>query len=78
MMPGKDPDSVETKLLQFGDRWIPSLAERRENYEYKIKSGGSCVAQSFKYLTLDFDSCHDLRVVRLSPMSGSTLGVEPA
>jgi len=36
------------------------------------------VAQSFKRLTLDFSSGHDLRVVRLSAQSGSVLGVEPA
>ena len=31
------------------------------------------MAQSVKHLTLDFSSGHDLTVVRLSPMSGSTL-----
>ena len=36
------------------------------------------MAQSFKHLILDFGSGHDLRVVRLSPASGSVLGVEPA
>ena len=36
---------------------------------------GTWVAQLFKYLTLDFDSGHNLRVVRLSPTSGSSLGI---
>jgi len=36
------------------------------------------VAQSFKRPTLDFGSDHDLRVVRLSPLLGSALGLEPA
>lgn len=31
-----------------------------------------------KYLTLDFCSGHDLRVMRLNPESGPTLEVEPA
>ena len=36
------------------------------------------MAQSFKHPTLDFDSVHDLRVVRSSPMSGSVLSRESA
>ena len=36
------------------------------------------MAQSVEYLTLDFGSGHDLRVVRSSPASGSALGMEPA
>ena len=36
--------------------------------------GGSTV----KPLILDFGSGHDLRAVRLSPVSGALLGVEPA
>jgi len=35
---------------------------------------GAWVAQSVKCPTLDFRSGHDLRVVRSSPVSGSTLG----
>ena len=38
---------------------------------------GTWVAQ-FKNLTLDFGSGHDLRVVRPSLVSGSSLVVEPA
>ena len=34
--------------------------------------------QSVKHPTLDFGSGHDFRVVRLSPMLGSVLGMEPA
>ena len=40
--------------------------------------GGAWVAQSVKHLTLDFGSGHDLRVMRLSPSLGSTLGMESA
>jgi len=39
---------------------------------------GVWVAQSIKHLTPDFGSGHDRRVVRLNPVLGSTLGVEPA
>ena len=34
---------------------------------------GTWVAQSVKCPTLDFSSCHDLRVMRWSPVSGSPL-----
>ena len=34
------------------------------------------MAQFVKHVTLGFGSGHDLRVVRLSPMSGSMLSVE--
>ena len=43
----------------------------------KVKKGDS-VAQSVKYMTLDFGSGHDLRVMRSSPASGSMLSVEPS
>ena len=36
------------------------------------------MAQSVECWTLDFGSGHDLRVVRLSLVSDSILGVEPA
>lgn len=36
----------------------------------------ACVSQWVKHLTLDCSSSHDLRVVRSSLMSDSTLGVE--
>ena len=39
---------------------------------------GAWGAQSIKCLTLDFCSGHDLRVMRSSPTSGSTMSVEPA
>ena len=39
---------------------------------------GTWVAQSVKSVTLDFGSGHDLRAIKLSLMSGSTLGMEPA
>ena len=44
----------------------------------KASFQGAWVAQSFKHLTLDFGSGHDLRFVRSSPASGSALGVESA
>ena len=40
--------------------------------------GATWVAQSVKHPTLDRGSGHNLRVVRLSPISGSRLGVKPA
>lgn len=42
------------------------------------KMGGTWVAQLVKLLTLHFSSGPDLRVVRLSPVSGCLLGVEAA
>ena len=39
---------------------------------------GTWVAQAVKALTLDFGSGHDLRVMRVSPESGSVLRVDPA
>ena len=36
------------------------------------------MVQSVKHLTLDFGSCPDLRVLGLSPMSGSLLSGEYA
>ena len=42
-----------------------------------LKCRGTWVAQLVKRLDLDFGSGHDLRVVRLSPMLGSTLDGEP-
>ena len=35
------------------------------------------MAQLVQPLTLDFGSSHDLSVLRLNPMWGSALGVEP-
>ena len=39
---------------------------------------GAWMALSVKHLTLDFSSGHDLRVMKLSLGSGSTLSVELA
>ena len=39
----------------------------------KIKSWCACMAQLVMHPTLDFNEGHDLRVLRLSPTSGSTL-----
>ena len=43
-------------------------------------SRGAWVAHLVKHLTLDFSSCHDLKVVRsrTSPTSGSIPGMQPA
>ena len=43
-----------------------------------VVSWGTWVAQLVKYQTLDFGSGHDLRVLRLSPEWGSTVGMESA
>ena len=40
--------------------------------------GDAGLAQWLEHLTLDFNPGHDLRVMRSSPMLGSTLGIEPA
>ena len=45
---------------------------------YLTLDRGAQVAQSGERLTLDFGSGHDLRVVRSSPTSGSTLSAESA
>ena len=47
-------------------------------YFLKLKDWDTSVAQLVGQLTLVFASDHDLRVVRLSTTSGSTLGMEPA
>ena len=39
---------------------------------------GACVAQSVEHLSPDFGSGQDLRVMRLSPVLGSTLSMESA
>ena len=39
---------------------------------------GAWVAQWLQYLTLELGSGHDPRVMRSSPVSGSTLSMEPA
>ena len=42
-----------------------------------FRVGGAWVVQSFKHLTLDFSSGHDLKAVGSSPMLGSVPNVEP-
>ena len=44
----------------------------------KDLGSGSWVTESVKRWTLDLGPGHDLRVMRLSPGSGSTLGMESA
>ena len=43
----------------------------------KTDSGGVWVVQSLERQTVDFGSGHDPRVMRSSPVSGSTLKMEP-
>ena len=63
--------SIETWGFRFGTslRW---------NMMQLLNEEGTRVAQLVKHLILDFGSGHNLTVVRLSSMSDSTLGVEPA
>ena len=57
---------------------ITVIIQRKQKF-LKVQSWGTWVAQSVvKILTLDFSSGPDLRVLGLSPMLGTTLGVEPA
>ena len=49
-----------------------------EETRFETKCWGDWVSQLVKQMTLDFSSGHDLRVMSLSPKSGSVLGVEPA
>ena len=42
------------------------------------EGGGTWVAQSIKHLALGFSSGHDLRVMRWSPVAGSSMGMESA
>ena len=44
----------------------------------KVVLWGAWVAQLIKHLTLDFSSCHDLKVMRWSPALGSVLSREQA
>ena len=39
---------------------------------------GTCMAHEVEHPALDFSLGHDLKVMGLSPMLGSTLDVEPA
>ena len=48
------------------------------NASLNVRYRGTWVDQSVKHPTLDFSLGHDLRVMRSSPTSGSTLGMEPA
>ena len=54
-----------------------SLTFRVEIILIVFTLGGTWVAQSDKYPTLDFSSGNDLRVVRLSPVMDFKPGVEP-
>ena len=58
-------------------KFILSESYRDRMWDKKKYSRGDWVAQSVKYPTiLDFGSRHDLRVVRLSSMTGSVLSGE--
>ena len=71
--------------LTYGVLWRPCAQTLQVGYReratlfLKIKAyWGAWVAQLVKQLTLGFSSGHDLRVMRLSPTSGSMLGMESA
>ena len=49
-----------------------------ETFHCTIYIRDTCVAQSVESLTLDFGSGHNVRVMRLSPVLGSALNMEPA
>ena len=66
--------SYELSKLQLADAFQDLMKRKHE----EMSSWGNQVAQSVKHLTPDFGSGHDLIVVRLSPMLGSVLGMEPA
>lgn len=60
---------------------VPTTGENRVKSVYlvlKIMGLGTGVAQSVESSTLDFGSGLDLKVMRMSPALGSTLGREPA
>ena len=63
--------------MTYRDLLVPSVQETDTSNNVDI-SWGTWVAQLVKHPTLDFGSGHDLRVMRLSRVSGSVLGVEPA
>ena len=47
-------------------------------FSFKYEETGACVAQLVKHPTLGFSSGSDLKVMRLSPASGSALSKESA
>ena len=53
------------------------LVCRQMSYKIYAVWGTSWVVQLVEHLTFDFDSGHDLRVVRSSLELGSTLSMEP-
>lgn len=53
------------------------MLEKRKCFQENHKRG-TLVALLFKRLTLEFSLGHDVGVMRLSPSSGSMLGLEPA
>ena len=57
--------------------WVPIPELGKWGYKSEYVRG-AWVAQSVKCLTLDFNSDHDLRVVRSSPALGFMMSVEPA
>ena len=65
---------LEEFIVQLGD------SERKLILKLILKASykGTWMAQSVEHLILDFGLGHDLMVLRLSPLSGSVLGVEPA
>ena len=62
------------KLVMILKCFLGFLSQKKRKNVWR----GTWMAQSVKLQTLDFGSGHDLRVLRLSPMSGSVPNVEPA
>ena len=74
------PKPIMIKSLGFNGfpRINESLLLKNQEFISRKQRWRYLVSNSIKCLTLDFGLGHALRVVRLSPASGSMLGVEPA
>lgn len=57
--------------------WLTECNFKNEINKYSTTEG-SWVAQPVKRTTLDFSAGRDLKGMRLSPVLGSTQGVQPA
>ena len=73
--------TLKKEIEEDRKKWenIPcSWIGRANIVKMSILACGAWVAQLVKHLTLGFSSGCDLKVMRLGPMSGSTLSVESA
>lgn len=74
---------LEKHLEGFGRKKRPMSGvmeggtRSRETWNEEFWVGGAWVAPSVGHPTPDFCRAHDLRVVGSSPLSGSSLGMEP-